>query len=42
MPIELVLETLYRDGEHDKLIWKWRPLPAPKATSASTSAGVTR
>ena len=42
MPVELVLETLYRDGEQDKLIWKWRPLPAAKATSASASAGVTR
>jgi uncharacterized OB-fold protein len=28
MPVELVLETLYRDGDNDKLIWKWRPLPA--------------
>ena len=25
MPVELVLETLYQDGETDKLIWKWKP-----------------
>jgi uncharacterized protein len=25
MPVELVLETLYRDGEQDKVIWKWKP-----------------
>jgi uncharacterized OB-fold protein len=25
MPMELVLETLYRDGDTDKLIWKWKP-----------------
>ena len=42
MPVELVLETLYRDGENDKLIWKWRPLPGPKAAITSTSAGATR
>jgi len=23
--MELVLETLYRDGDTDKLIWKWKP-----------------
>lgn len=26
MPMELVLETLYRDGDTDKLIWKWKPV----------------
>ena len=25
MPMELVLETLYRDGDTEKLIWKWKP-----------------
>jgi uncharacterized OB-fold protein len=25
LPMELVLETLYRDGDTDKLIWKWKP-----------------
>lgn len=24
--VELVLETLYEDDEHDYLVWKWRPL----------------
>jgi uncharacterized OB-fold protein len=42
MPVELVLETLYSDGENDKLIWKWRPLPDPKAATTSTRAGATR
>ena len=32
MPVELVLETLYRDGDSDKLIWKWRPLPSAAGT----------
>ena len=25
MPVELVLETLYAEGETDKLVWKWKP-----------------
>lgn len=25
MPVELVLETLFRDGETDRVVWKWRP-----------------
>ena len=28
MPVELVLEPLYREGGTDKLVWKWRPLKA--------------
>jgi len=28
MPMELVLETLYSEGETDKLVWKWRPVEA--------------
>jgi uncharacterized OB-fold protein len=35
MPVELVIETLYRDGETDKLIWKWRP----SAAAAGSAAG---
>jgi uncharacterized OB-fold protein len=31
MPVELVLEPLYRDVESEKLIWKWKPLPAEHA-----------
>jgi uncharacterized OB-fold protein len=26
--VELVLETLYRDGDVDKVTWKWRPVGA--------------
>ena len=26
MPVELVLETLYAEGEADKVVWKWKPL----------------
>ncbi len=25
MPMELVLDTLYEDDEHEYVIWKWRP-----------------
>jgi uncharacterized OB-fold protein len=25
MPVELVIETLYREGETDKVVWKWKP-----------------
>jgi uncharacterized protein len=25
MPVALVLETLYRDGAQDKVVWKWKP-----------------
>lgn len=25
MAVELVLERLYRDGEVDRVVWKWRP-----------------
>lgn len=28
MPVELVLEPLYRDGDTDRLVWKWKPLAA--------------
>ena len=31
--VELVLETLYEDDEHEYLVWKWRPLP-PKDSRA--------
>lgn len=26
MPMELVLETLHREGETEKVIWKWKPV----------------
>ena len=30
MAMELVLETLYREGDTDKLIWKWKPAGAAR------------
>ena len=36
--VELVLDTLYEDEEHEYLIWKWRPLVA--ATIAEASAAL--
>jgi len=29
--VELVLDTLYEDDEHEYLVWKWRPLGAASA-----------
>ena len=29
MPVELVLEPLYTEGDTDKMVWKWKPLGAP-------------
>ena len=48
MPMELVLETLYRDGDTEKLIWKWKPAcgasptPRPPRTSLEPSPGSPR
>lgn len=28
MPVELVLETLYAEGDTEKMVWKWKPLGA--------------
>lgn len=28
MQVELVLDTLYEDDDHEYLVWKWRPLDA--------------
>ena len=36
MPVELVLEPLYRDERGDRLVWKWRP------TARSAAAGAQR
>ena len=30
MEVELVLDTLYEDDDHEYLVWKWRPLAAGK------------
>jgi uncharacterized OB-fold protein len=29
MPVELVLESLYREADGERLVWKWRPLGEP-------------
>ena len=29
MPVELVLEPLYEDDEHEYMVWKWRPTGQP-------------
>ncbi len=26
MPVELVVEELYRDGDREHVVWKWRPV----------------
>ena len=35
MEMELVLETLYSDDEHDYVVWKWKPV----GDAARTDAG---
>lgn len=30
--VELVLDTLYEDDEHEYVVWKWRPLGPPRGT----------
>jgi uncharacterized OB-fold protein len=37
MEVELVLDTLYEDDEHEYLVWKWRPLAADAASAASAA-----
>ncbi len=44
--VELVLGTLYRDDDHEYLVWQWRPVPggspvAPGGAAAAGDAGVT-
>jgi len=34
--VELTLDTLYEDDEHEYLIWKWRPSPSPTATAGAS------
>ena len=28
--VELVADTLYSEGDHDHLVWKWKPVAASK------------
>jgi len=32
--VELVLDTLYEDDEHEYVVWKWRPLAAGRTGAA--------
>jgi len=36
--VELVLDVLYEDDEHEYLVWKWRPLP-PAAGAGPNGGG---
>jgi hypothetical protein len=31
--VEVVLDTLYEDDEHEYMVWKWQPVDAQSATS---------
>jgi uncharacterized OB-fold protein len=26
MPVEMVIDTLYEDADHEYLVWKWKPI----------------
>jgi uncharacterized OB-fold protein len=41
MPVELVVEPLYEDDEHEYLMWKWRPVPDGGAGAAAGAGGAT-
>jgi uncharacterized OB-fold protein len=32
--VELVVDTLYTDEDHDYLVWKWKPVSAPATREA--------
>ena len=32
--VELVLDTLYEDDEHEYMVWKWRPVGASSGRGA--------
>lgn len=39
--VELVLDTLYEDDEHEYVVWKWRPVePGPNAPTGGVTGGV--
>jgi uncharacterized protein len=33
--VELVLDTLYEDDEHEYMVWKWRPVGATGSTNGT-------
>ena len=37
MTVELVLDTLYEDDEHEYLVWKWRPTGMTTASGAEAN-----
>ncbi len=37
MEVELVLETLYEDDEHEYVVWKWRPAAGAGAATGKGS-----
>ena len=37
-PVELVVDRLYEDDEHEYLIWKWAPVTSAAATGTEVSA----
>ncbi len=40
--VELVLDTLYEDDEHEYLVWKWRPLGAGGSPGSSGEPATNR
>jgi uncharacterized OB-fold protein len=38
MEVELVLDVLYSDDEHDYLVWKWKPTGAGATSAAAKGA----
>lgn len=38
--VELVIETLFEDDENEHLVWRWKPVGATSASSATTGEGV--
>ena len=39
--VEVVLDTLFVDDDHEYVVWKWKPVPAGSATPASHATGGT-
>ena len=37
--VELVLDTLYEDDDHEYVVWKWRPLAGATAAGAADGKG---
>ena len=39
MEMELTVDTLYSDDDHEYLVWKWRPASSDDRTTARTATG---